>query len=50
LRGWRDDSVVKSTELLFWRSWVQIPATTRWLTTICNEIGCPKKQLQHTYI
>jgi hypothetical protein len=24
--------------LLFLRSWVQIPATTWWLTTICNEI------------
>jgi hypothetical protein len=23
------------------RSWIQIPATTWWLTTICNEIWCP---------
>jgi hypothetical protein len=27
--------------LLFQRSWVQFPATTWWLTTICNEIWCP---------
>jgi hypothetical protein len=27
--------------LLFQRSWVQIPATTWWLTTICNEIRWP---------
>jgi hypothetical protein len=26
--------------LPFQRSWVQIPATTWWLTTICNEIWC----------
>jgi hypothetical protein len=33
--------VGKSTRLLFRRSRVQIPATTWWLTTICNEIWCP---------
>jgi hypothetical protein len=27
--------------LLFQRSWVQFPATTWWLTTICNGIRCP---------
>ena len=27
--------------LLFQRSWVQFPATTWWLTAICNEIWCP---------
>jgi hypothetical protein len=27
--------------LLFLRSWVQIPGSTWWLTTICNEIRCP---------
>jgi hypothetical protein len=27
--------------LLFQRSWVQFPATTWWLTTICHEIRCP---------
>jgi hypothetical protein len=27
--------------LLFWRSCVQFPATTWWLTTICNGIWCP---------
>jgi hypothetical protein len=32
---------LRSTFLLFWRSWVQIPATTWWLTTICNEIWLP---------
>jgi hypothetical protein len=37
--GWRDGSAGKSTHwLLFPRSWVQIPATTWWLTTIYNEI------------
>jgi hypothetical protein len=36
--GWRDGSVCKSTRLLFRRSRVQIPATTRWLTTIYNKI------------
>jgi len=36
--GWWDGSVGKSTQLLFRRSRVQIPATTWWLTTICNEI------------
>jgi hypothetical protein len=39
--GWWDGSVGKSTRLLFWRSRVQIPATTWWLTTIPNEIWCP---------
>ena len=29
------------TRLLFRRSGVQIPATTWWLTTICNKIWCP---------
>jgi hypothetical protein len=32
---WRDGSAVKSTDC---SSGVQIPATTWWLTTICNEI------------
>jgi hypothetical protein len=32
---------VRAHWLLFWRSWVQIPATTLGLTTICNEIWCP---------
>jgi hypothetical protein len=41
LRGWWDGSVGKSTRLLFRRSGVQIPATTWWLTTICNEIWLP---------
>jgi hypothetical protein len=41
LRGWWDGSEGKSTRLLFWRSRVQIPATTWWLTTICNEISRP---------
>jgi hypothetical protein len=27
--------------LLFQRSWVQVPATTWWLTTICKGIWCP---------
>jgi hypothetical protein len=27
--------------LLFQRSWVQFPATTWWLITICNGIRCP---------
>jgi hypothetical protein len=27
--------------LLFQRSWVQFPATTWWLTTICNVLWCP---------
>jgi hypothetical protein len=40
-RGWWDGSVVKSTRLLFRRSWAQIPATTWWLTTICKGIWCP---------
>ena len=31
----------KSTQLLFRRSEVQIPATTWWLTTTRNEIWCP---------
>jgi hypothetical protein len=39
--GWWDGSVGKSTRLLFWRSRVQIPATTWWLTTTHNEIWCP---------
>jgi hypothetical protein len=40
-RGWWDGSVGKSTRLLFWRSGVQIPATTWRLTTIHNEIWRP---------
>jgi hypothetical protein len=39
--GWWDGSVGKSTRLLFRRSRVQIPATTWWLTTICNKIWLP---------
>jgi hypothetical protein len=39
--GWWDGSVGKSTRLLFRRSGVQIPATTWWLTTICNKIWRP---------
>ena len=27
--------------LLFQRTWVQFPATTWWLTTICNGVWCP---------
>jgi hypothetical protein len=34
--GWQNGSVGKSTDLFFRRSWVQIPATSWWLTTICN--------------
>jgi hypothetical protein len=42
IRGWWDGSVGKSTRLLLlWRSGVQIPATTWWLTTIHNEIWLP---------
>jgi hypothetical protein len=40
-KGWWDGSVGKSTRLFFQRSGVQIPATTWWLTTICNEIWLP---------
>jgi hypothetical protein len=40
-RSWRDDWVVEEHWLLFQRSWVQIPATTWWLTTICNGIRSP---------
>ena len=36
-RGWRDGSA----RLLSRRSWVQIPATTWWLTTTHNEIWLP---------
>ena len=39
--GWWDGSVGKSTRLLFQRSRVQIPATTWWLTTICDKIWRP---------
>jgi hypothetical protein len=54
-RGWWDGSVGKSTRLLFRRSGVQIPATTWWLTTICNKIWHSLfwsvwGQLQCTYI
>jgi len=31
----------KEHRLLFQRSWVQFPATTWWLTAICNEIWWP---------
>jgi hypothetical protein len=41
ISGWWDGSVGKSTQLLFWRSGVQIPATTWWLTTIRNKIWLP---------
>jgi hypothetical protein len=41
VKGWWDGSVGKSTRLLFRRSRVQIPATTWWLTTICNKIWRP---------
>jgi len=34
--------------LLFQRSWFQIPATTWWLTTICNWIRCPLLVCQKT--
>jgi len=34
--------------LFFQRSWVQFPVTTRWLTTICNEIECPLLACRHT--
>jgi hypothetical protein len=40
LGDWRDGSVVVKW-LIFQGSWVQFPATTWWLTTICNEIQCP---------
>jgi hypothetical protein len=39
--GWWDGSVGKSTRLFFRRSRVQIPATTWWLTAICNKIWLP---------
>jgi hypothetical protein len=38
LERWRSS---KEHRLLFQRSWVQFPATTWWLTTICNGIWCP---------
>jgi hypothetical protein len=41
MSGWWDGLVGKSTWLLFQSSRVQIPATTWWLTTICNEIWLP---------
>jgi hypothetical protein len=37
-RDWRGGSAVKSTKLLFQQSWVHFPATTWWLTSICNGI------------
>jgi hypothetical protein len=40
-QGWWDGSAGKSTQLLFRRSGVQIPATTWWLTTTRNEIRLP---------
>jgi hypothetical protein len=36
--GWRDGSAAKSTDC---SSRVQFPATTWWLTTICNGVWCP---------
>jgi hypothetical protein len=53
--GWRHGSEVKSTDCFFQRSWVQFPATTWWLTTICNGIQCTLlvcvwRQLQCTHI
>ena len=39
--GWRNGSAAKEHWLLSQRSWVQFPATTWWLTTICNGIQCP---------
>jgi hypothetical protein len=39
--GWRDGSGVKSTDCSSGGPEFKIPATTWWLTTICNEIGCP---------
>jgi hypothetical protein len=40
--GWRDGSEVKGTrQLLFQWSWVQFPALTVLLTTICNGIWYP---------
>jgi hypothetical protein len=33
--------MAQQARLLFWRSWVQIPATTWWLTTTHNEIWHP---------
>jgi hypothetical protein len=41
VKGWWDGSTDKSTRLFFWRSWVQFPATTWWLTTIPNKIWRP---------
>jgi hypothetical protein len=35
------EAVRKNHWLLFQRSWVHFPATTWWLTTICNGIWCP---------
>jgi hypothetical protein len=32
---------IKRHWLLFQRSWVQFPATTWWLTTICSRVWCP---------
>jgi len=34
--GWRDGSGAKSTGCSSWKLLVQFPATTWWLTTICN--------------
>ena len=48
--GWWDGSAGKNTDCSSERSWVQIPATTWWLTAICNEIWCIWRQLQCTYI
>jgi hypothetical protein len=46
--GWRDGSVVKNTNF-FQRSWVQFPATTWWLTTICNGLWCPLLVCLYSY-
>jgi hypothetical protein len=38
-RGWRDGSVVKSTDCS--SRGPEFPATTWWFSIICNGIGCP---------
>jgi hypothetical protein len=48
LGGWWDGSLGKSTQLLFRRSGVQIPATTWWLTTTHNEIWLPFLECRKT--
>jgi hypothetical protein len=39
--GWRDGSVVKRTDCSSRGPEFKSPATTWWLTTICNGIRCP---------